>query len=127
MSNSGTIRKATIDGVSYDVPADINITFNRSEYEKEGIPTSGRTLIKRTRRVPTMESVVFMTTPSEMENLKNVSDGLADVPISVTLADGTTYRTVGQINYESYETEEGRSTCTIIPAKTKDAWTKFDA
>jgi hypothetical protein len=125
MSNSGTIRKLTIDGVSYDVPADINITFNRSSFETEGVPTSGRTMFKMTRRVPTMESVVLMTDPAEAEALKNVAEGLADIPISVELADGSTYRTTGKIFYENWETEENRSAVTVIPNKTKDAWTAF--
>lgn len=125
MANVGTIRKIVINGVTYDVPNDINITFNRSSFETEGTATSGKTMIKKTRRVPTLESVVLMTTPAEMEELNSVAEGLADATFSVELADGTVYKSTGQINYENYETEEGKSTITFIPAKTKDAWTPF--
>ena len=125
MSNVGTIRKVVIDGVTYDVPADINITFNRSSFETEGTPTSGKTMIKKTRRVPTIESLTLMTTPAEMETLNDVAEGLTDVTFSVELADGTVYKSAGQINFENYESEEGKSTITFIPAKTKDAWTPF--
>jgi hypothetical protein len=121
--NTGTVIKVVINGVSYDVPADINITFNRSSFTIEGVPTSGKTVMKYTRRVPTMEGVVLMTSPAEAEELNNVSETLSDVTIAVELADGSTYRTTGRINYENMETEEGRSSVIIIPAKTKNAWT----
>jgi hypothetical protein len=125
MPNSGTVRKVVINGVTYDVPADANITFNRASFEKEGIATSGKTMTKMTRRVPTMESVTLITTPDEMEELNDVAESIADATVSVELADGSVYKTSGQINYENYESEEGKSTITIIPAKTKDAWTPF--
>jgi len=127
MANSGTIRRITINGATYDVPADINITFNRSSFETEGVATSGRTMFKMTRRVPTMESVVLMTTPAEAEALRAIAESLADATIAVELADGTIYRTTGKINYENWETEENKSAITIIPAKTRDAWTPFIA
>jgi len=125
--NSGTIEKFTLNGVTYDVPADINITFNRSSFEIEGVATSGRTMFKMTRRVPTMEGIVLITDASEAEALKDVAESLADATIAVTLVDGTVYRTTGKINYESWETEENRSTITVIPANTKNAWTPFIA
>ena len=127
MSNSGTVRKVVINGATYDVPADINITFNRSSFTTEGVATSGRTMYKMTRRVPTMESVVLMTDPSEAEALRAVAESLADATIAVELADGSTYRTSGKINYENCETEENRSAIVIIPSKVKDAWTPFIA
>lgn len=127
MANSGTVRRVTINGATYDVPADINITFNRSSFTTEGVATSGRTMFKMTRRVPTMESVVLMTDPSEAEALRAVAESLADATIAVELADGSTYRTSGKINYENWETEENRSAIVIIPSKVKDAWTPFIA
>jgi hypothetical protein len=122
-NNTGTINKLVLDGVSYDVPGDINITFNRSSFEIEGVPTTGKTVMKYTRRVPSMESVVIMASPAEMEELNNKSETLADITIAVELADGSTYRTTGRIYFENYESEEGRCSVTIIPAKTKNAWT----
>jgi hypothetical protein len=122
-NNTGTLNRLIIDGVTYDVPADINITFNRSGFVVEGIPTSGKTIQKYTRKVQTMESVVVMTDPAEMETLNSVAESLADVTIAAELADGSSYRTTGRINYESYESEEGRSAIQVIPSKSKNAWT----
>jgi hypothetical protein len=121
--NTGTLNRVILNGVTYDVPADINITFNRSGFTIEGIPTSGKTVHKYTRRVQTMESVVLMTSPAEMEELANVAETLSDITVAIELADGSTYRTTARINFENYESEEGRSTITIIPSKSKNAWT----
>lgn len=122
-NNTGTVNRVVINGVTYDIPADINITFNRSSFTIEGMPTSSKTMMKYTRRVPTMESVILIVTPAEAEELNNVSETLSDVTIAVELADGSTYRTTGRIYFENMETEENRCTITIIPAKTKNAWT----
>ena len=48
----------------------------------------------------------------------------ASVPMSFELADGTIYRGTGQVNFESYESETGKSTCTLIP---EGEWTPFVA
>jgi hypothetical protein len=124
-ANSGSIRKLVLNGVSYDVPASANLTLNLSSFETEGIPTSGKTMFKMTRRVPTIEGVELNTTPREAETLKILAEGLADITIAVELADGSVYRGTGKINYENFETEENKSTLTLIPAKTKNAWTAF--
>lgn len=124
---SGTIRKVTINGVTYDMPNDINITFNRSSFVTEGVPTSGKTMVKKTRRVPTVEGLVLVVSPSEMEELNDIAEGLADATFSVELADGSVYKSSGQINFEKYESQDGKASVTFIPAKTKDAWTLFKA
>lgn len=121
--NTGTVLSVILNGYSYDVPADINITFNRSGFTIEGIPTSGKTVMKYTRRVQSMDSVILMVNPSEMENLNNDAESLSDMTMAVKLADGSTYRTTGRVNFESYESEEGRATVTLIPSKSKNAWT----
>lgn len=117
---SGTIRKLTIDAITFDVPADINITFNRSKYTIEGMPTSGRPIMKFTKRVQTMNSVPVITNPAEMETLNDKSESIADKTFAIELADGSTYRATGQFNYENFETESNRSAIQIIP---KGPWT----
>jgi hypothetical protein len=47
---------------------------------------------------------------------------LADVTMSVELADGSIYKATGRINYENYESETGKSTIQMIPKKD---WTPF--
>ncbi|RPI64780.1 MAG: hypothetical protein EHM48_00015 [Planctomycetaceae bacterium] len=124
MSAVGTPRKLVIDGVTYDVKADTNITFNASIYENEGIATSGRTLQKKTKRVPTKESVTVAADPSEVDELKSKSESLASKTFAVEYADGSTYRATGQLNFESWESEEGTATLVLIPDRD---WTLFPA
>ena len=126
-ANSGSIRKLVLNGVSYDVPGSANLKFNLSSFEIEGIPTSGKTMFKMTRRVPSIEGVEINATPAEAENLRALSESLADITISIELADGSVYKGTGKINFESFETEENKCTLMLIPAKTKNAWTPFPA
>lgn len=125
-NSSGTLRKATLAGVTYDVPGDINLTINYSRFEVEGVPTTGDTMYKYTLRVPTIENCVFITKPTDAEDLKNKADDQTDITMSLELADGTVLRGTGRINYENWETEENRSMVTLIPNKTKGAWTPFN-
>jgi hypothetical protein len=119
---TGTLRKVVLDGITYDVMADTNINFKHSNYEKEGTPTSGKTLIKMTKRIQNVESCVLGCTPDEMEDLSVKADSLTDITMAFTLADGTVYRGKGHIKFEGYESESGKVTLTLIP--TGD-WTPF--
>lgn len=116
-NNVGTLRKAVLQGVTYDVFGDANITFNRSGFEIEGQATTGDTLMKMTKRVRTIEGLDLSTTPEEMEALKTLSESLADITMSVVLADGSTYKATGRVNFESYESETGKSSVMLIPVR----------
>jgi len=122
--NTGSLRKVTLNGRTFDVYGDTNITFNRNRFEKEGQATTGETLIKTTIRVQTVESLDLATTPAEMEALNDIANSLASITMAFELADGSVYRGSGQVNYENYESETGKSTCTLIP---KGDWTPFVA
>ena len=116
-NTTGTIRKAVIDGITFDVFADANITFNRTAYEIEGQATTGKNMMKMTKRVQTIESLDLAVTPKEMETLKSKSESLADVTLSVELADASVYKATGRVYFESYESETGKATCTLIPVR----------
>lgn len=120
--NVGTVRKILIDGVSYDLMMDINITFLFSKYEIEAQPTTGKTLFKRTKRNENMESVALATNPSEMVDLRDKANSLADKTFSVELADGSIFKATGQINFENYESESGKTTLQLLP---NGEWTPF--
>ena len=124
---SGTPRKLALDGVSYDVAADVNITLNLSPFETEGVPTSGRTMIKRTVRTQTAESIVIVATPTEQDQLRVLAERLDAFPAAITMADGAVWRTTGNINFESVESEENRATIVIIPDRSPDGWALFAA
>lgn len=122
---SGTPRKVTLDGLTYDVAADTNITINLSPFEKEGVPTSGRTMFKMTNRVPTAESIPLIADPVEQDTVRQLAERLDSFPMSMTLADGSVYTTVGQINFENVETEENRASIIMIPDQSVGAWQLF--
>ena len=124
---SGTPRKVTIDGLTYDVAADTNITLNLSPYETEGVPSSGRTMYKMTVRNPTAEGITIIADPSEQEVLRETAERMESFPISVTLADNSVYRTTGRINFENVETESNKATVIIIPDRAIGAWQLFAA
>jgi len=123
--SSGTPRKLTLDGVSYDVAADTNITLNLSPYETEGIPSSGRTMMKRTKRTQTAESITILASPTEQDALRILAERLDVFPCAITMADGAIWRTTGNINFESVESEENRATIIIIPDRSPDGWALF--
>lgn len=120
----GSLRKVVLNGTTYDVMSDTNINFKRSQYEKEGVPTSGKNMIKFTKRVQTVESCDLGASVEEMEELAAKADSIADITMSFELADGSVYRGTGHINFEGYESETGKITLTLIPV---GDWTPFPA
>lgn len=124
---SGTLRGVTLDGLAFRVPADINVTLNLSEYENENIPTSGKSVNKKTLRSPDAEGVVLIANPVEQETLRDLAGRLEAFPISAELADGSVWRTTGTINFENVETQENRATVRIMPDRATNAWELFAA
>lgn len=112
---SGSIRKVTLDGVTYDVMADTNITEVGSAYENESVPTSGRNIKKMTRRPENREGVVLACNGAERTLLKELAERTADFPMSYETAAGDVFRAVGFIEFENRETEENRASITLMP------------
>ncbi len=124
---SGTPRKLTLDGVSYDVAADTNITMNLSPFETEGVPTSGRTMYKMTIKTQTAESIPIVASETEQDQIRVLAERLDTFPMAVTMASGSVWRTTGKINFESVESEENRAGIVIIPDRSPDGWSLFAA
>lgn len=111
----GTLRKVTLDGVTFDVMADTNISEVGSSIENEAVPTSGRNMRKMTRRAENRESVVIACNGAERELLRDLSERVGDYPMSYETAAGDVYRAVGWIEFENRETEENRATIQMHP------------
>jgi hypothetical protein len=120
--NVGTIRKVVIDGVTYDIPLDVDITFNYSQYTIEGQATTGRTLQKRTKRVQTIEGLVIAGAAADMVSIAEKADSLPDKTFSIELADGSVFKSSGQINFENYTSADGKINIQLIPT---NEWTAF--
>ena len=124
---TGTLRGIVIDGLTYRVSGDINVTLNLSEYENENIPTSGLSVHKKTLRSPDAEGVIVIANPIEQETLRSQAARLEAFPMSALMADGSVWRTTGNINFENVETQENRATIKIMPDRAIGAWELFSA
>lgn len=114
MSKSGTPRKVTIDGETFNVAADANFSQTPGR-TKEGVRHTGGTMMKDTLEVENVESVTLVVTGDQFESLKEKRNRDANFPMSYELASGDVYRAVGGINLEPRESEENRVDITMIP------------
>lgn len=119
---TGTPRKVTLDGVTYDVFADTNIKSIPTSWENTPVPTSGRNMRKMIKRAESREGLVIVANGAEQEALKNLAEGLQDIPMSYETAAGDVYRATGFIEFESHETEENRATVHLHP---REDWEPF--
>jgi len=125
MSNTvGSILACTIEGIPYNVAADVNASHILTNYENSMVPTSGRSMPKKMKRVPAFESLVLICNDTEKDELKSFAEGVDIVKFSVTLASGSQYKSEGVIDIENVETEESRLTVKLLPS---EDWTLFAA
>ena len=114
MANSGTPRRVTLDGVTYNVAFDANFA-QTPDVLNEGVKHTGGVMMKKTLQVGQVESVTLVVTSSQNEGLIELSKRTVNFPMSYELASGDVYRAVGQINLDNRETEENRRDVTLIP------------
>jgi len=114
MSVSGSPRKVTLDGVTFNVASDANFS-QLPEQTTEGVRHSGGVMMKKTLMVAQVESVTLIVTSQQNELLKNLAARTVNFPMSYELASGDVYRAVGQINLDNRETEENRRDLTLVP------------
>ena len=72
---SGSIRKLTINGVTYRVLGDTNVTLKAAEYKNEAVPTSGGNLRKMMKQVRELTGVAIACNPTERETLRVIAEG----------------------------------------------------
>ena len=121
---SGSIRKLTLDGVTFDVLGDANFSETVSAYESEAVPTSGVNIRKMTKRAKIVESVVVGANGAERDQLKALAERTTDFPMSYETAGGDVFRAQGWIEFENRETEENRASLQLHP---RADWTSFIA
>lgn len=119
---TGTLRKVTLDGVTYDVFADSNISAIPSAFENTAVPTSGRNMRKMVKRSQSRSGLVLVANGAEQDVLKALAEGLSDFPMSYETAAGDVYRSAGWIEFETHETEENRAAVTLHP---RQDWSAF--
>ena len=121
---SGTLKKVTLDGLTFDVAADADITINPS-IEKTGLPTSGRTMMQHVIRIPEAEAITLSVDPTEQAVLTSLNKRLDSYPMALTLADGSVYRSVGQIALETITSANNVATLRAIPNNASQDWELF--
>ena len=119
---SGSIRKFTVEGISFRVMADSNFSRRPINVENTMIPTSGKSMQKKLKVTPTLEGVVLGVNAEEMESLKSYAEGLLPIKVTYETAAGDQYRCIGQIDVEAHESEENRANVTVHP---DGDWTLF--
>lgn len=120
----GTIRKLLLDGVSYRLAADINVSQIMGTYEKEMLATSGAGMLKMTKRIPQFESVTVTANGLEMDQIKTFNEQIDDITLALEDAAGNTWRANGAINCDPRETDTGRINIALLP---REEWTFFAA
>ena len=118
----GSIRKVTLDGVTFAAMASANIKEIGSSYLNDAIPTSGKNVRKMTKRADIREGIELALNGAERDYVSALADRTDNFPMSYETASGDVYRTVGWIEFESMETEEGKATIKMIP---EDKWESF--
>jgi hypothetical protein len=119
---TGTLRKFTVEGISYDVMADVDVKEIFTKYENSAIPTSGNAMMKKVKRVPSREGFVLATSGDEREELKAFAESIDNLKFSYTNMAGDTYKCSGQMEIEENSTADSRTTVNVFP---EDDWTKF--
>ena len=120
MSVSGTPRVLELNGIAFNLLADVDVSEMGGSVEKEAIPTSGENMMKMTRRAQTRESVVVACSDEERELLQALSERVANFPMSYTTAAGGSYHATGSIEFETRTLSENRATIKLLPV---DNWT----
>lgn len=114
MSVSGSIRRVTLDGVTFNAAFDANLA-QTPPVLTEGVRHTGGVMMKKTLQTEQVESVTLVVTSSQNELLLELSKRTINFPMSYELGSGDVYRGVGQINLDNRETEENRRDVMLIP------------
>jgi hypothetical protein len=120
----GSIRKFTVEGISYRVAADANVKRKPTNVENSMLPTSGKSMQQKKRIVPSAEGFDLVLNADEAVSIKSFAEGLEVVKISYTTAAGDVYRCTGQISLDAHESETGKAAVTVHP---EEDWTAFPA
>lgn len=112
---TGTPKKVTLDGLTFDVMADANFNQIKGKYSNEAVPTSGRNIQKKTVRPQNVESINLYANDQEADLLRVLSERSGNFPMSYETASDSVFRAVGFIDYEGHDTEKGLAVIKMTP------------
>jgi hypothetical protein len=122
---SGSLRGVSLDGTSFRVPADADVTMKFSSFETEGIPTSGDTMYKKTIISPNHEGVPLTVNGDEIELLEELAARNEPFPMSVNLASGDEFKCQGMINFGDTGSADMKAEVDLIPSNALTGWNRF--
>lgn len=114
MAISGSVKKVTLDGVTFYIKADSDPS-HVGDFETEGIRHSGGTLMKKTLAVANIESVDLVVDAVDEQNLRDLADRTDNFSMSITYSDDSIKTAAGQINIDSSTAQENTLTIMMIP------------
>lgn len=115
MPVSGTLRKVLLNGDSFDIPPDVDVSEMGGPFEVEMLPSTGKNMKKMTRRTETRENVVLFVDAAQRDVLRALSAQVETFPMSYQTADGTIYRCTGAIEFPARTTADNRATINMLP------------
>lgn len=115
MATTGTPRRVTLDGVTYSVMADANLSRMKGRFENSEVVTTGGIHKKSTLRAQKVESVSLFATEEEAEALKLLSERESNFPMSYETANGDIFRAVGFIEFASHDTDALLAEIMMVP------------
>jgi len=118
----GSVRKFTVEGISYRVAADANVKRRPINVENTMLPTSGKSMQQKKKVVPQADGFDLILNADEAESIKSFAEGLDLVKVSYETAAGDVYRCTGQISLDGHESETGKAAVTVQP---EEDWTCF--
>lgn len=119
---AGSVESVTVEGITFRVAADANLSRVPTAYEMSKIATSGDAMTKRMKRIPSIEGLVFVLNGAEGAQLEAFSEAVPDKQCVVTYASGDSYQALCTINLEAHESEENRYTGSFHP---RNVWTPY--
>lgn len=117
--NSGTPRSVKINGISYRVAADADLSQLVSNCEVESIATSGAPMYKYTKRNEDIESIDLIVNADERVVLKGVAEGLDSVTLAFTTSARDTYDGNGRISLDAHTHADNKMPIKMLP---EDGW-----
>jgi hypothetical protein len=106
----------SINGTTFLAAGDVDLSAIMSNYEVEGIPTSGNPVFKYTKRTQTVTGNSLILGGDELEELRNVADSQTEVTLAFTVAQGNAYQSTGRIMLNEWTTAENRCDVDMIPS-----------
>jgi hypothetical protein len=114
MNVVGSIKKLTVEGISYPVSGDANAKLYLSGVENAMLATSGDAVLQQKRQVQRIENLDLLLSPAEAEDFRDYAKRIKPIKIAATLRNGKIYSGEAVVNFDGYETENGKATMTFL-------------